>query len=94
MNLDHYLHTHIEARYDWEPVENKCRPTWFYLQELRYSEQYEYTDEKFGELRDKIREALFRLMEKNGMIHNNGGRFRVRRLFFIGYFRLYVKPFR
>jgi len=20
MNLDHYLHTHIEARYDWEPT--------------------------------------------------------------------------
>jgi hypothetical protein len=30
MNLDHYFHAHIEARYDWEPDENKllitCSP--------------------------------------------------------------------
>ena len=29
MNLDHYLHAHIEARYDWEPDEYKCRPSYF-----------------------------------------------------------------
>jgi len=71
MNLDHFLHTHIEARYEWEPDEYRCRPSWFYPRELRYGDQYEYSDEKFGELKNKIREALLRLMDKAGYIPVN-----------------------
>ena len=62
MNLDYYLHTHIEARYDWEPKEYKCRPSWFYPKEERYSSQYEYCEAKYGELKRKITECLLRLM--------------------------------
>lgn len=58
MNQDHYLHAHIEARYDWEPEENKSRPTFFYSKEIRYAKENEYTEEKFGELKRLIGEEL------------------------------------
>jgi len=61
-NFDNYLHTHIEARYNWEPDEYKCRPSWFYPIEERYSSQYEYSEAKYGELKQKITECLLRLM--------------------------------
>lgn len=64
MNLDHYLHTHIEARYDWEPDEYKCRPSYFYSKERRYQPQYEYSEEKFGDLKKKITENLMELMKQ------------------------------
>lgn len=64
MNLDHYLHAHIEARYDWEPEENKCRPSYFYPKEQRYGSQYEYSDEKYGDLKTNITENLLELMKE------------------------------
>lgn len=66
MNLDHYLHTHIEARYDWEPEENKCRPVYCYPREQRYSNQYEYSDEKYGDLKRSITQNLLELMKNAG----------------------------
>ena len=66
MNYDHYLHTHIEARYDWEPEEYKCRPSYFYPKEQRYSSEYEYSEEKYGELKRKITENLVKLMKADG----------------------------
>lgn len=66
MNLDHYLHAHIEARYDWEPKENKCRPSYFYPKEQRYGSQYEYSDEKYGDLKTNITENLLELMKMAG----------------------------
>lgn len=65
MNLDHYLHAHIEARYDWEPDEYKCRPSYFYPKEQRYSVQSEYNEAKHGEMKRKITEALIALMEQS-----------------------------
>ena len=64
MNLDHYLHTHIEARYDWEPEEYKTRPSYFYPREQRYSQEYEYSEHKYGGLKQKITEALMVLMSE------------------------------
>ncbi len=66
MNLDHYLHTHIEARYDWEPDEYKYRPSYFYPKEQRYTEEYEYCEEKYGELKAKITQSLIKIMKQNG----------------------------
>jgi len=62
MNLDHYLHTHIEARYDWESDEYKTKPSWFYPKEQRHGLEYEYCEEKYGELKREIVEALEALM--------------------------------
>lgn len=58
MNQDHYLHAHIEARYDWEPEENKTRPTYFYPRELRFAEENKYSEEKHGEIKAKIAKYL------------------------------------
>ncbi len=62
MNQDSYLHTHIEARYEWEPDEYKCRPSYFYPKEKRYIQKYEFTEERFGDLKSKIKETLIKLM--------------------------------
>jgi diadenosine tetraphosphate (Ap4A) HIT family hydrolase len=62
MNLDHYLHTHIEARYEWEPNEYRCRPSYFYPKEQRFGDEYEYNEEKYGELKCKITKNLKQLM--------------------------------
>lgn len=64
MNLDHYLHTHIEARYDWEPDEFKCRPSYFYPKEKRYINTYEFNEERYGDLKLKITKKLVELMKQ------------------------------
>ena len=64
MNLDHYLHTHIEARYDWEPDEYISRPSYFYPKEQRYTVKYEYCEQNYGDLKQKITETLKILMQK------------------------------
>ena len=66
MNLDNYLHAHIEARYDWEPDENKRRPSYFYPKEQRYSSQYEFSEEKYGVLKSNITSNLIELMKNSG----------------------------
>ena len=65
MNLAHFLHTHVEARYDWEPEENKKRPTYFYPKEKRWNEEYAYSEEKYGKLRADIAAALQELMKEH-----------------------------
>ena len=62
MNLDHYLHTHIEARYEYEPDELRNRPTYFYPREQRFGREYEYSEQKYGELKQRLTESLVRLM--------------------------------
>ena len=64
MNLDHYLQAHIEARYDWEPDEYKCKPSYFYPKEQRYSKEFEYSENQFGELKRNITEALKSLVDQ------------------------------
>jgi diadenosine tetraphosphate (Ap4A) HIT family hydrolase len=64
MNLDLYLHAHIEARYDWEPDEYKCRPSYFYPKKQRYGKEFEYSEERYGELKKNITEALKSFIDK------------------------------
>lgn len=66
MNLDHYLHAHIEARYDWEPEQFKQGPSYFYPKELRYAEKYEYSEQKYGKLKRNITDALDETMKLSG----------------------------
>lgn len=63
MNLDNYLHAHVEARYDWEPDEYKCRPTACYPVDQRYAAQFDYDESRHGKLRRKLAEALTELMD-------------------------------
>ena len=64
MNLDHYLHTHIIARYDWEPDEYKTIPSFFYPKEQRNNEQYQYNQDKYGDLKQIITVTLKELMKE------------------------------
>ncbi len=63
MNLDKYLHAHIEARYEWEPEEYKSRPTYSYPKEQRYIEKYEYSEDKYGYLKVAIADKIIELMK-------------------------------
>lgn len=65
MNADHYLHTHIEARYSWEPDEHRSRPVCIYPREMRFSKEYEYSEEKHGDMKRRITQELLRLMEEH-----------------------------
>ena len=62
MNTDSFLHTHIEARYDWEPDAYKFRPSWTYPEAERYREEYAFSPEKHGKLQRELAEALKMLM--------------------------------
>ena len=62
MNKDNFLHTHIEARYDWEPEKYKYRPSWTYPEQERYQKKYMYNEMDHGALKQKLAEALKRRM--------------------------------
>ena len=66
MNKDNYLHTHIEARYDWEPDEYKYRPSWTYPEDERFIEMYAFNEKEHGLLRCQIRENLRERMMEEG----------------------------
>lgn len=62
MNEDHYLHTHIHPRYDWEPDANCSRPVFLYPPEVRFSAAAAYSEEKHGEIKRRIAAELERLI--------------------------------
>lgn len=64
MNTDNFLHTHIEARYDWEPEAYKYRPSWTYPEEERYTAEHAFCEEKHGKLKQQLADALRELMRK------------------------------
>lgn len=66
MNQDYFLHTHIEARYDWEADEYKYKPSWLYPENVRYRKEHEFNEELHGELKQKITDAIAELMEQDG----------------------------
>ncbi|MCL2812330.1 MAG: hypothetical protein FWD25_10665 [Clostridia bacterium] len=59
MNADAFLHTHIEARYAWEPDEYRRGPSWRYPIEKRCDPQCAYNKERYGDLKQKIAAALY-----------------------------------
>ena len=58
MNLDIYLHGHIQARYAWEEDEYRTGPAWNYPAERMYADQYFCTGEKYIALKEQITAAL------------------------------------
>jgi diadenosine tetraphosphate (Ap4A) HIT family hydrolase len=70
MNLDHFLHTHIEARYNWEMDEYKNKPGYFYPKDQRYGNEYEYSEEKYGILKQRLTEALTALIKETYTAEN------------------------
>lgn len=65
MNEDIYLHTHIHPRYDWEPEEYRRRPVHLYPPEVRFNRETAYSEEKHGELKQKLAAELERLMREH-----------------------------
>ena len=66
MNRDDFLHTHIEARYDWEDEEYKYKPSWCYPAKIEYSAEYDFSEELHGELKKRIAAELTVLMRQEG----------------------------
>lgn len=64
MNLDHYLHAHIEARYAWESEEYQCGPSWKYPKEFRYDETNYFRNPQNIALMAQIKEKLLQNLDK------------------------------
>ena len=65
-NFDGYLHTHIEARYEWEPDQYKYRPSWIYPESVRNDPSKAFSVEKHGQLQKQLTQALIELMQQPG----------------------------
>lgn len=63
-NTDAFLHAHVFPRYEWEAEELKPYPVWRYPNEKWSDPQYQYREEKHGELRKEITSKLLELMEQ------------------------------
>ncbi|WP_245920929.1 HIT family protein [Melghirimyces profundicolus] len=63
-NKDPFLHAHIFPRYEWEPEELKPYPVWRYPDEKWIDKRVHYREEKHGDLRKKITEALVERMNQ------------------------------
>lgn len=64
MNLDNFLHAHIEARYDWEPDAYKRGPSSLYPRELRYSDEYAFSEERHGAMKRALTDYILSHMQK------------------------------
>ena len=63
-NTDPFLHAHIFPRYEWEE-ERKKHPIWVYPAEFWSVDQYQFSEDKFGELKNQLSIKLQKLMEMN-----------------------------
>jgi diadenosine tetraphosphate (Ap4A) HIT family hydrolase len=61
-NSDHFLHAHVFPRYAWESAERLRSPVWLYPDSHRADPNLAYSDEKHGELRQRLAKALLALM--------------------------------
>jgi diadenosine tetraphosphate (Ap4A) HIT family hydrolase len=59
-----FLHGHVHARYDWEPPDKVGGPVWRYAKDERYSDEFAYSDERHGQTRKAISDALHTLMRR------------------------------
>ena len=62
-NTDAFLHAHIFPRYDWEAEERKPMPVWQYSGEMWSDTQYHYSEEKHGQLKEKLSHKLQQLFK-------------------------------
>lgn len=61
-NADHYLHAHVQARYDWEPEEYRRGPAFGYPREMWTGEQHQFSEEKHGDLKARLTARLLELI--------------------------------
>lgn len=66
MNLDIFLHGHIQARYSWEPDAYRVGPAWNYPLETRCDPQTYYATEKNIALRETLAAALDKRLAEIG----------------------------
>jgi diadenosine tetraphosphate (Ap4A) HIT family hydrolase len=66
-NTDEYLHAHVWPRYDWEPQEYRGGPVWRYPRDQRFADVHAYSDERHGDQRRRIGEALRTLLAAHGL---------------------------
>lgn len=64
-NLDHFLHAHVWARYEYEPEEYSSKTAWDYPKEQYHHADYHFNEEKHGELKNSIKNHLCELMAQN-----------------------------
>jgi diadenosine tetraphosphate (Ap4A) HIT family hydrolase len=63
-NSDEFLHAHVFPRYEWEDEKRKM-PVWLYPKENWSVEKYQFSEEKFGELKMQLSMKLQELMQAN-----------------------------
>jgi len=63
-NTDAYLHAHVFPRYNWEPEERIPYPVWQYSSDRWRSSEYQYSDMEHRELKEKLSNKIYELMEK------------------------------
>ncbi|WP_226679085.1 HIT family protein [Mesobacillus jeotgali] len=63
-NTDAYLHAHIFPRYSWEPSERIPYPVWQYPSEKWFNAEYQFSNEKHGELKNQLRNKINELMKQ------------------------------
>jgi len=64
--VDHYLHTHVEPRYDWEQEPYRSGPGFLYPREVRCAPEHEFSEARHGALRWEIQKHLIELMKGAG----------------------------
>ena len=67
-NYDHYLHTHLFPRYDWEPRERLEYPVWLYPDSAETAPNVAYSEETHGTLRQQLTEMLLTLMRTQDVL--------------------------
>jgi diadenosine tetraphosphate (Ap4A) HIT family hydrolase len=63
-NLDHYLHTHVEPRYEWEAEPYRSGPGFLYPKDVRFTAQYEYSEARYGDVKRTVAESLLAVMRE------------------------------
>jgi hypothetical protein len=66
-NTDEYLHAHVWPRYDWEAQAYRGGPVWRYPREQLFADEHAYGDERHGDQRRRIGEALRTLLAAHGL---------------------------
>lgn len=65
-NSDAFLHAHVWPRYEWEPDEYRSGPPLSYPRERLFAPEHAFSDERHGDLRRRIGEALAAVMTEHG----------------------------
>lgn len=62
-NTDAFLHVHIFPRYEWEEDELRKMPVWMYPEEYRTSPEFQFSEGKHRELKQRLTDKLQELIK-------------------------------